>query len=233
MSTANDGPRRKVGAAMGAAAFAGAIGILITGCSGGADSNNAAATGQATGTSNSTANSAVSNSTGAANARADFQAYTACLQQHGVKVPAGSERAFPSGSRRPRPSGSFVRPSGSFSRPPGGYGGFGFLGSATADPATQAALKACASLLPKDGFGRGGGQGGGISATTYAAFTSCMSDNGVTIAATDAQTGLRDLDRSDPKTAAALKICQAILGTAGNAGAAASSAPSPAPSPSA
>ena len=43
-----------------------------------------------------------------------------------------------------------------------------------------------------------------------------MSDNGVAIIATDVQQALRSLDRTDPKTAAALKICQPILGQAGS-----------------
>ncbi|MGH8889694.1 MAG: hypothetical protein ACRDV3_08015 [Acidothermaceae bacterium] len=243
MTRASERGRLKVGAAMGVTAIAGAIAILVAGCSGGTSSNNNAATTAAAATSRTAATSAAPKSAGARNGPADFQAYTTCLSQHGVQVPTFSARAFPSGSRRPRPSGSFVRPTGSFSRPPGGFGGAGggfggFLGSATADPATQAALKACASLLPQGGFGRGGpngqgGQGGAISATTFAAFKSCMSDNGVTIAATDPQTGLRALNRADPKTAAALKVCQPIIAAAGSAGGSVSAAPSTSPSPSA
>jgi len=78
-------------------------------------------------------------------------------------------------------------------------------------------MQACQSLAPQGGFGgvAGGGfarGGGAISATTFAAFKSCMSDNGVTITATDPQAALRSLDRSDAKTAAALKVCDPILG---------------------
>jgi hypothetical protein len=82
-------------------------------------------------------------------------------------------------------------------------------------------MQACQSLAPQGGFGggAGGGSGGGyprgggaISATTFAAFKSCMSDNGVSITATDPQAALRSLDRSDAKTAAALKVCDPILG---------------------
>jgi hypothetical protein len=240
MSTATERGRRTVGAAMGATALAGAIAIVVAGCSGGATSNNSAATSAAAAASTTATTSAAPKSAAARNGQADFRAYTACLSQHGVKVPTFSGRAFPSGSRRPRPSGSFVRPSGSFSRPPGGFGGAGggfggFLGSATADPATQAAMKACANLLPQGGFARDGqgGQGGTISATTFAAFKSCMSDNGVTIATTDPQTGLRELNRIDPKTAAALKICQPIIGAAGRTGGSVNTPPPIAPSPSA
>ena len=39
-----------------------------------------------------------------------------------------------------------------------------------------------------------------------------MSDNGVPVSGTDAQAVLRGLNRSDAKTAAALKVCQPVLG---------------------
>jgi hypothetical protein len=148
---------------------------------------------------------------------AAFAAYTACLAQHGVTLPSFSRGA--------RPSGSFSRPPGGFSRAPGasrgpGGGGFGGL-FGSPNPSTSAARAACASLLPA------GAVGGGrtISATTFAAFKSCMSDNGVTITVTNPQQAMQGLNRSDPKTAAALKICQPILGQQG----AASGAPSATP----
>lgn len=152
---------------------------------------------------------------------ADIAAYTACLQQHGVTLPSFSRSARPSGSFS-RPPGGFSRPPGGFSGPPGGGGGFGGFGSA--DPSTSAARAACASLLPAGGFGGGGRT---ISATTFAAFKSCMSDHGVTITSTDPQAALRGLDRTDAKTAAALKLCQPILGQG------AGGTPSPSASPAA
>ena len=88
-------------------------------------------------------------------------------------------------------------------------------------------MQACASLRPQGGFGGFGGRRQ-ISATTFAAFKSCMTDNGVTITATDPQQGIRGLNRSDPKTAAALKVCQPILGQGG-----APPSPNPAASPTA
>jgi hypothetical protein len=158
---------------------------------------------------------------GGAGGTAAFAAYTACLAQHGVTVPSFSRGA--------RPSGSFSRPPGGFSRAPGasrgpGGGGFGGL-FGSPNPSTSAARAACASLLPA------GAVGGGrtISATTFAAFKSCMSDNGVTITTTNPQQAMQGLNRSDPKTAAALKICQPILGQGQGA---ASGAPSPAPAAS-
>jgi hypothetical protein len=39
-----------------------------------------------------------------------------------------------------------------------------------------------------------------------------MSDQGVTITTTDPQQATQGLDRNDPKTAAALKVCQPIIG---------------------
>lgn len=98
---------------------------------------------------------------------------------------------------------------------PSRSGSGGFLRSA--DPSVRAAMQACESLAPQGGFGFGAGFGGGrgsgaISATTFAAFKSCMSDNGVTITQTDPQQALRSLNRTDAKTAAALKVCDPILG---------------------
>jgi len=80
------------------------------------------------------------------------------------------------------------------------------------------------------GAGNGQGDGGqsGISATTFASFKSCMSDNGVTITESDPQAALRTLDRSDAKTSTALQVCQAILGPAG---ADVTPAASPSPTP--
>lgn len=202
--------------AAGAVALSTAALLAVAGCSGGGAKSTTGSAGAGASAGAATVASAAA-SASSSNRAADFRAYTECLQQHGVTVPTFSPRA--SFSPRPRPTGSFVRPSGRPSGRPGGArngGGFGFLGSA--DPSTRAAMQACQSLAPQGGFGGGfggfgGGRGGGaISATTFAAFKSCMSDNGVTITQTDAQQALRSLDRSDAKTAAALKVCDPILG---------------------
>ena len=207
---------RGLSVAVGGVVFA----LLVSACGGG--TSKAASTASSTPAVSPSVSAAPSSGGASPNARgtADFAAYTACLAQHGVTVP--------SVSRGPRPSGSFSRPPGGFSRPPGasggpggGGGGFGGFGG-SADPSTAAARAACASLLPTGAFGGGGGRT--ISATTFAAFKSCMSDNGVTITVTDPTQAVRSLNRSDAKTAAALKICQPILGT----GAAGSGAPTPA-----
>ena len=165
--------------------------------------------------SSGTAASAQPNSS--ASGSAQDSAYRNCLSQHGVTLPSGrpggaGASGRPSGAR---PSG--VRPSGV--RPSGGYGGGGFgFGGASADPSMQAAIQACASDRPSGAAGFGGGRGGGFDSTALAAFTSCMKDHGVTVAAN----GLRSLNTTDPKTAAAYKTCKVLLPTR-------SSSPSPSP----
>ena len=113
-----------------------------------------------------------------------------------------------------------------------GPGGFGFGPDASANPSFAAAIQACASLRPSGGVG---GAGRTISAATLAAFVSCMSDNGVSISGTDPQAVLRGLNRNDAKTAAALKVCQPMLGQGfgGQGGPAASGAPLPSSAPAA
>jgi hypothetical protein len=197
-----------------------ALALVAAACAGG--SSKTAASASSTPAVSPSVSAAPSSGTASPGARstAAFAAYTACLAQHGVTVPSFSPGA--------RPSGSFSRPAGGFSRPPGasrGPGGGGFGGFGSPNPSTSAARAACASLLPAGAFGPGTRT---ISATTFAAFKSCMSDNGVTITVTDPQQAVRALDRTVAKTAAALKICQPILGQQ----AAGSGAPSPAPAAS-
>jgi hypothetical protein len=198
------------------------VAVLLAACGGSTKAGSAPSTTPAVSPAVSASPSAAPNSAvgsggpGGRNSAA-FAAYTACLAQHGVTVPSFSRSA--------RPSGSFSRPAGGFSRPPGasrgpGGVGFGFGGFGSPNPSTSAAQAACASLLPA------GAVAGNrtISATTFAAFKSCMSDNGVTITSTDPQTAVRGLDRTDAKTAAGLKICQPILGQGAGSGAATPSA---------
>jgi hypothetical protein len=209
------------------------VAVLVAACGGSSKTASSASTTPAVSPAVSPSPSAAPNSavgsagSGGRNGAA-FTAYTACLAQHGVTVPSFSARA--------RPSGSFSRPAGGFSRPPGasrgpGGGGGGFGGFGSPNPSTSAARAACASLLPAGAFGPGTRT---ISATTFAAFKSCMSDNGVTITSTNPQTAMQGLNRSDAKTAAALKVCQPILGQgAGGSAAPGSGAPSVAPVPAA
>ncbi|HEY3478978.1 MAG TPA: hypothetical protein VGL02_08765, partial [Streptomyces sp.] len=98
----------------------------------------------------------------------------------------------------------------------GGYGGFGGFGGASADPATQKAMQACASLRPQFN----GQRGGGGNSTAFKAFTSCLKDHGVVLPTPSASTGggygggfgaLRGLNTADPKTAKAYDTCKALL----------------------
>ncbi|HET9171077.1 MAG TPA: hypothetical protein VFN97_16685, partial [Actinospica sp.] len=135
-----------------------------------------------------------------------YSAYTSCLSQHGVKLPSGG--AFGGGRRSHSPGAGFTRPAG-------GYGGGGF---ASANPTMSAAMQACASLRPTGGAGFGGGS------TRLAAFRSCMTQQGEavpttrpTAAASVRPTGdaryLGGLNPADPKVAAALKVCEALIPT--------------------
>jgi hypothetical protein len=200
------------------------VAMLVAACGGSTKASSTASTTPAVSPAVSATPSAAASAAGSARPGrrngAAFAAYTACLAQHGVTVPSFSAGASPSDSVS-RPAGGFSRPPGASRGPDGGgFGGFG-----SPNPSTSAARAACASLLPAGAFGPGTRT---ISATTFAAFKSCMSDNGVTITSTDPQTAIRGLDRTDAKTAAALKICQPILGQGAGPG-----APTPSASPAA
>ena len=206
---------RRVPRTLAVTAGTACVAVLVAACGGSAktsaSSTTPAVSPAASPSPSAAPNSAVGSGGPGGRNTAGFAAYTACLVQHGVTVPSFSPGA--------RPSGSFSRPAGGFSRPPGasrgpGGGGGGRFGSP--DPSTSAARAACASLLPAGAFGPGTRT---ISATTFAAFKSCMSDNGVTITSTNPQTAIQGLNRGDAKTAAALKVCQPILGQGAGSGA--------------
>jgi len=145
-----------------------------------------------------------------------FAAYQSCLAENGITLPSGRPGgqgpgggAAPSGMPTDRPSGM---PNGE----PGG--GMGVPDGVDAS-AFAAAQEACASLRPSGAPGRGGpGAGTGSSADSgqLAAFVSCMKDNGVTV------TDVASLNADDAATAAALKVCGALMPSA------AASSPSPA-----
>jgi len=139
-----------------------------------------------------------------------MEAYRDCLAQHGVKLPGFSPGAHPSGRPTDRPS---ARPSG---RPSGGFrGGFG---GASADPETQKAAQACASVRPA--FHAPGGAGGADSSAVQA-FRSCLEDHGVTLPSTSPTSTTRPrggggffgpaLDTSDPKVSKAYDTCKPLL----------------------
>lgn len=163
-----------------------------------------------TGCSSSPATTATAQPSSSGSGAAQFSAYRDCLGKHGVTMPSGRPGGRPSGGSSDRPSGGG-----------NGGGGFGF-GGASADPATKAAMAACASLRPTGGFGGAGGRGAGGTAT--AAFTSCMKDHGVTLPANG---GVRALNTADPKTASAYAVCKALLPTRGGQSGSPGATPSP------
>ena len=190
----------KHGAVLGGIALSA---TLLAACGGGSSSPSAAGA------------TASSSSSGAAG----FSAYETCLKQHGVTLP--------SFSARPRPSGTGGTRGGGFGGG-GGGGGFGF-GGASADPSMQAALAACASDRPSGAAGFGGG-GFGAGGTALTAFRNCMTQQGEPVpttrptsfptarpTASATSTGpnlsryLGGLNPSDPKVAAALNVCKALI----------------------
>ncbi|MET8538618.1 hypothetical protein ABZV67_44920 [Streptomyces sp. NPDC005065] len=77
----------------------------------------------------------------------------------------------------------------------------------SADPALQKAMQACASLRPKFG---GPGRGG-FDSSAMKAFTGCLEDHGVVLPSASPGMQPRDFSTSDPKAAAAFKICKVLL----------------------
>ena len=153
------------------------------------------------GTTTSSPTTAASAATGGAGG-SDLAAYRTCLSQHGVTLPTGGGfgpggGARPTGMPTDMPTGG--SPAGSM---PGGMPG-GVVPSGVDATAYQRAQQACASLRPTGGF-RGGGAT--FDSSALQAFTSCMKDHGVT-----ATNGPQDLNRSDPKVAAAWKTCSVLL----------------------
>src|SRR5579862_4457392 len=109
-------------------------------------------------------------------------AFTACLKQHGVTLPAGFGGGFRGGTGRP---GAGLRGgSGGRGFPRGGSGGRGFFGGAGPSAAQQSAFQACRSSLPNGGRFGGRGFAGGASASQLRAYMSCLSDNGVKVPTT-------------------------------------------------
>jgi hypothetical protein len=151
-------------------------------------------------------------------------AFTTCLKQHGVTLPAFAG----GGQGRPR-GGSGRRGFGGFGGRGGSGGRGGFLGGAGLSTQQRAAFSACQSKLP--GGGRFGGRGfaGGATASQLKAYMSCLGDNGVKVPATATMPGsaaggsgprrfgnpIAGL-RKDPHFAAASAKCAPLLPTRGS-----------------
>jgi hypothetical protein len=128
------------------------------------------------------------------------EAFRQCLRQHGVALPnQGRPRGGP-------PSGP---PTGRPSDLP------------SISPSLRQAFQACASLAPNGGP-LGGGLGG-VDQSALKAFRSCMNQHGIKVT-NFGRPGMPRSATADPKTAAALRTCRALLP--------ARPAPRPSPSPS-
>ena len=140
-------------------------------------------------------------------------AYRTCLQDHGADVGGfGGQAGSVSGA-----TGARQRRSGAtgFSGPPAN----GTPRSAI-DPATlQAAQDACKDLQPSGGFsgpaaagGRGGSGGTGAPGQQFAAYLSCLTDNGAVPASGPiGARGLGSIDRAAPAFTTANEKCKVLL----------------------
>lgn len=147
---------------------------------------------------------------GQAAGQGGFQAYSDCLKQHGVDLPArGGQGAGQGGAGGQRPPGAGGQPPAGGQRPPQS------LPPGVDQKTFDAAQSACASKRPTGGFGGGGG----ANNTAFAAYASCLADHGVTV--TTAGTGTQQrqqIDRTDPDFAAADTACAALRPQAGAPG---------------
>jgi len=121
----------------------------------------------------------------------DQSAFTKCLADRGVQLPAGSAPggSLPSGSR---PTGG---PGGSL--PTGGPGGS--LPAGVDQTKLQEAIQACQSVAPTGG--------GAIDTTQLQAFVTCLKDNGVDATAA---TAFQQLNSTDANVQKAVQACQAL-----------------------
>jgi hypothetical protein len=178
----------------GLTALACSAGFLLAACGGGGAKANAS-------------------STSSTNGAGDRSAFTSCLKDHGVTLPAsGFTPPAGGGANGGGPPGGGA-PGGGV---PGGNGNSGpqFSIPGVSNDKLQAALSACRSKLPN-----GGGFGGGANSQAFQAYTSCLRDHGVTVPTTTPGSTPTDSGaggqlgalRNDPKFAAANKTCQALL----------------------
>ena len=141
--------------------------------------------------SDNTAGAPAAGASASATAPAGLSAFETCLKQHGVKITPGQFSARPHASFSP---GAF--PTGS-PRPRGSFAG-----------RNSAGFKACAKYAPS---GFGGGFNRVISSSALAAFTSCLSSNGVKVTGSTANAILSELRNSTGKTATAVRTCRVLL----------------------
>jgi hypothetical protein len=189
--------------------------VAVSACGGSSSASDsiAVAAGAASGSSNAASPNP------ARSGRPDFTAYRDCMAKNGVNLPDFRQGNGPGGPAGGAPSGAPTGTpgaggpgadgAGADGAGPGGPGGFPLpagVDQATFDKARQA----CAGLRPNFG----GGQRGQIDPTALAAFKSCLGDHNVTVGT--GQDWFRQLDRTDPTVAAALKTCGPLLPFPGN-----------------
>ncbi len=171
----------------------GALGLLLTACSGG-------------GSAASTTTPSASKGTGGAS----LSAFRQCLAQHGVTLPNFSGGGSPpSGSGTPPSGGSGPGEGGA---PPTGSGGAPGGGFAN-NPKFAAAAKACASVEPKGGFGGGGA----ANSSAFAAYRNCLKLHGVTLPSTTSGSTPSSIDTSTAAYKAAQTACAALAPKTGSA----------------
>ena len=125
---------------------------------------------------------------------ADMQKFVDCMKQQGVEVPTGAR---------------FQQGSGAAEAPP-----------ASIDRSKlDAAREACGDLLPEGAVfgGPGGGAvaAGGVDATAFNAYRSCMSDHGVTIPERQPDQAPVSIDRGSDSFKAANDVCAPLLPNGG------------------
>lgn len=132
-------------------------------------------------------------------------AFTACLHDRGVDLPARPRPTDDTGatpsSRPPRTDGTGTPPS---SRPPGSRPSTS-LPAGVDQAKVDAARQACQSLQPD----RGAGAGTGVQGQAFQVYASCLKDHGVTLAPGAAS-------RDDPAFKAADAICAPLRPTQPN-----------------
>ncbi|MEU4561236.1 hypothetical protein AB0F72_22865 [Actinoplanes sp. NPDC023936] len=193
--------RRRAGALLVASAAV----LFTAACGGGSDDSSTATDSSAQGGGGNSA----------------FAAYVSCLNANGVTItmPSGGPGGGNGGTRPSgapggvRPSGApggnagalpsgQPRPSGSAGQRGGFPGGGMFQQPAGVDDATwEKAQTACASVRPSMGAGRGNG-GSNAGGGADAAYTNCLTENGVTDTA--------NLDESDATTKKAVETCSVL-----------------------
>jgi hypothetical protein len=124
---------------------------------------------------------------------ADMQKFLDCMKEQGVEVPTGAR---------------FQRGSGTAEAPP-----------ASIDRSKlDAAREACGDLLPEGAVFGGpgaGGRAGGVDATAFNAYRSCMSDHGVTIPERQPDQVPVSIDRGSDSFKAANDVCAPLLPNGG------------------